>query len=40
MICEKDILKVNKILKEIKSLESKFLLFSSIDISDDCFTDE
>ena len=40
MICEKDRLKVNKILKEIKSLENKFLLFCNIDIFYDCFTDD
>ena len=40
MICDKDRRKINKILKEIKSLEGKFLVFSNIDISDSCFTDE
>ena len=40
MICDKDRRKINKILKEIKSLEGKFLVFSNIDISDSCFTDD
>ena len=40
MISDKDRRKINKILKEIKSLEGKFLVFSNIDISDSCFTDD
>ena len=40
MICNKKRRKINKILKEIKSLEGKFLVFSNIDISDSCFTEE
>ena len=40
MISDSNIRKINKILKEIKSLEGKFLVFSNIDISDSCFTDD
>ena len=39
MICEKDRKKVIKLLKEIKSLEGKFLVWSNIDIDDSCFFD-
>ena len=38
MISDTNIRKINKILKEIKSLEDKFLMWSNIDIIDDCFT--
>ena len=40
MKSDKDRLKINKILKEIKSLENKFLVLCNIDISDDYFTDD
>ena len=39
MISEKDRKKIIKILKEIKSLEGKFLIWSNIDIDDSSFTD-
>ena len=39
MISEKDRKKIIKILKEIKSLEGKFLIWSNIDIDDSSFSD-
>ena len=38
MINDTDRKKINKILREIKSLEAQFLMWSNIDIMDDCFT--
>ena len=38
MISETDRKKINKILREIKSIEAQFLMWSNIDIIDDCFT--
>ena len=38
MINDTDRKKINKILREIKSLEAQFLMCSNIDIMDDCFT--
>ena len=40
MIWKKERKKINKILRNNKSPEGKFLVFSNIDLSDDCFTDE